>query len=58
MDYWKEIGVNRLSMGIQSLRDDDLKYLGRNHNRSMALHFITKAKEIFPRVSFDLIYAR
>lgn len=51
-------GVNRLSLGIQSLRDEALRFLGRAHNAGEALHAIELAARHFPRYSFDLIYAR
>ncbi|WP_286829340.1 MULTISPECIES: radical SAM family heme chaperone HemW [Kordiimonas] len=55
---YREAGVNRLSVGIQSLRDDALKFLGRLHNASEALKALEVARANFDRVSFDLIYAR
>ena len=51
-------GVNRVSIGVQSLYEDDLKFLGREHSPTQAKFAITEAQKIFPRVSFDLIYAR
>ncbi|NTF30547.1 radical SAM family heme chaperone HemW [Rhizobium skierniewicense] len=51
-------GVNRVSMGVQALNDRDLKFLGRLHDVADALKAIRLAREIFPRMSFDLIYAR
>ncbi len=51
-------GVNRLSMGVQSLRETDLKFLGRRHDVNEARQAWRTAAKIFPRVSFDLIYAR
>ena len=51
-------GVNRVSLGVQSLHDEQLKFLGRLHNVEEAKRAITLAREIFPRMSFDLIYAR
>ncbi len=51
-------GVNRLSIGIQALDDAALKRLGRRHSVSEAMAALELAGEIFPRVSFDLIYAR
>ena len=51
-------GVNRVSMGIQSLRDVDLKALGRMHSVSEAREAFEIAKDSFDRVSFDLIYSR
>jgi putative oxygen-independent coproporphyrinogen III oxidase len=51
-------GVNRVSVGIQSLRDEALKFLGREHSASEALKALAIANNVFDRVSFDLIYAR
>lgn len=51
-------GVNRVSIGVQSLRDDVLKSLGRIHSSDEALKAIKLAKTTFDRFSFDLIYAR
>ena len=53
-----EAGINRVSMGIQSLRDVDLKALGRMHSVSEAREAFEIAKDSFKKVSFDLIYAR
>lgn len=53
-----EAGVNRLSMGVQALNDDDLKRLGRLHSVVVARAAFDIATAHFPRVSFDLIYAR
>lgn len=55
---YREAGVNRLSMGIQSLDDRDLKALGRMHDTAEAVRAFGVARGIFDRVSFDLIYAR
>ncbi|OLL53013.1 coproporphyrinogen III oxidase [Bartonella henselae] len=51
-------GVNRLSLGVQALNDKALRQLGRLHDVKQALHAIALARKIFPRLSFDLIYAR
>ncbi len=51
-------GVNRLSMGVQALDDADLKRLGRMHDAAEAMAAFDVARSAFPRVSFDLIYAR
>ncbi|MFN7710457.1 MAG: radical SAM family heme chaperone HemW [Holosporales bacterium] len=53
-----DAGVNRLSIGIQALNDADLKMLGRLHDAPTALQALEAAKQVFTRVSFDLIYAR
>ncbi len=55
---YRAAGVNRVSLGVQALNDTDLKFLGRLHNVAEALQAIGLAREIFPRLSFDLIYAR
>lgn len=55
---YRAAGVNRVSLGVQALNDRDLKFLGRLHNVEEALHAIGLARDIFPRLSFDLIYAR
>ncbi len=55
---YRAAGVNRVSLGVQALNDADLKFLGRLHNVEDALKAIKLARDIFPRMSFDLIYAR
>ena len=55
---YRAAGVNRVSLGVQALNDEDLRFLGRLHNVDEALHAIGLAREIFPALSFDLIYAR
>uniref|UniRef100_UPI004048AFE6 radical SAM family heme chaperone HemW n=1 Tax=Yoonia sp. TaxID=2212373 RepID=UPI004048AFE6 len=55
---YREAGVNRISMGVQALNDADLKALGRLHSHTEALAAFDVARNIFDRVSFDLIYAR
>ena len=55
---YRAAGVNRVSLGVQSLDDQQLRFLGRLHNADEALRAISLAREIFPRLSFDLIYAR
>lgn len=55
---YRDAGVNRISMGVQALNDADLKALGRLHSHTEALAAFDVARNIFDRVSFDLIYAR
>ena len=55
---YRTAGVNRVSVGVQALNDADLKALGRQHSAQEALAAFRLAAKIFPRVSFDLIYAR
>lgn len=55
---YADAGVNRVSMGFQSLNDRDLKRLGRLHSVDESLQALEIARKVFDRVSFDLIYAR
>jgi oxygen-independent coproporphyrinogen-3 oxidase len=55
---YRDAGVNRISMGIQSLKDEDLQRLGRLHSVAEAQKAFDIARSTFDRVSFDLIYAR
>ena len=55
---FKEAGVNRLSLGLQALDDQALRLLGRTHSVADALRAYDLARHMFPRSSFDLIYAR
>lgn len=52
----REAGVNRLSVGIQALDDDRLRFLGRLHDRTLALEALRAAVSEVPRVSGDLIF--
>jgi oxygen-independent coproporphyrinogen-3 oxidase len=51
-------GVNRLSLGLQSLDDAALGFLGRNHDAAEARRAAEVAAAVFPRLSIDMIYAR
>ena len=51
-------GVNRVSLGLQALDDEALRFLGRLHNAQEGLAALETAQAAFERVSFDLIYAR
>jgi putative oxygen-independent coproporphyrinogen III oxidase len=55
---FREAGVNRVSIGVQSLRDEELKFLGRQHSAEEARKAIQIARDAFERYSIDLIYAR
>ncbi|MFD0985645.1 radical SAM family heme chaperone HemW [Methyloligella solikamskensis] len=55
---YAKAGVNRLSIGIQALNDEDLRRLGRQHTAKEALAALDIARAHFPRISFDLIYGR
>jgi oxygen-independent coproporphyrinogen-3 oxidase len=56
-DY-RAAGVNRISLGVQALDDVVLRALGRLHGAEEATAAVRLAAKIFPRISFDLIYAR
>ncbi|XP_040919362.1 radical S-adenosyl methionine domain-containing protein 1, mitochondrial isoform X2 [Toxotes jaculatrix] len=57
-DYCRA-GVNRFSVGVQSLQDDDLKILGRDHSSHQALQTIEEARRLCPgRVSVDVMFGR
>jgi oxygen-independent coproporphyrinogen-3 oxidase len=53
-----QAGVNRVSLGVQALDGDALRFLGREHSSDEALAAIAIARKHFARTSFDLIYAR
>jgi oxygen-independent coproporphyrinogen-3 oxidase len=55
---FRDAGVNRISLGIQALDDAALASLGRRHSAAQALAALETARALFPRASFDLIYAR
>lgn len=55
---FRAAGVNRVSLGVQSLEDDALRRLGRLHSAAEARTAFDIARNLFARVSFDLIYAR
>jgi putative oxygen-independent coproporphyrinogen III oxidase len=55
---FRAAGVNRVSLGVQALDDSMLKFLGRGHNAGEARDAVATAARLFPRYSFDLIYAR
>ena len=55
---FRQAGVNRVSLGVQALDDAALAALGRQHSAAHAVAALELARGLFPRVSFDLIYAR
>lgn len=55
---YRDIGVNRVSMGFQALNNDDLRRLGRLHSVEESLAALDIARNTFDRISFDLIYGR
>jgi len=52
-----QIGINRVSFGVQSFDDEKLKFLGRNHNKEQAIEAINYAKQVgFENINCDIIY--
>ena len=55
-EKFRQAGVNRLSLGVQSMDDNELQFLGRKHTVAQAVAAINEIKQIFSRWTFDLIY--
>jgi oxygen-independent coproporphyrinogen-3 oxidase len=53
---WKQAGVNRLSIGVQSFFEDDLRWMNRAHTAQQAIDNLQLAKAHFPNMTIDLIY--
>jgi len=56
-ESFRKLGINRLSIGVQSFSQNNLKYLGRQHSVDDAIKSLEIAANLFDRYSFDLIYA-
>lgn len=57
MESLKQLGINRMSVGIQSFDDEDLKYLGRRHDSRHAMQVLEDLKHTdFEKITLDLIY--
>ncbi len=55
---WRKLGVNRLSLGVQSLQDAELRWLGRRHDAAQARRALEMAREAgIANLSVDLMYA-
>lgn len=52
----KNLGINRLSIGIQSFREKDLRLMNRAHNHQQALDCLENGQKFFNNISIDLIY--
>lgn len=55
---FRQAGVNRVSVGVQSFDNEQLAFLGREHTADDAMRALDTARAVFDRYSFDLIYAR
>ncbi|KAI9208286.1 uncharacterized protein BJ171DRAFT_490890 [Polychytrium aggregatum] len=58
LSAFKQAGVNRLSLGLQSLNDQDLAFFGRDHSAADGLRSAEMAMRIFDNVSLDMIWGR
>ena len=53
---WKKAGINRLSIGVQSFRDEDLRWMNRAHSAAQSIEAIQLATTYFDNITIDLIY--
>jgi oxygen-independent coproporphyrinogen-3 oxidase len=56
LQAWKQIGVNRLSIGVQSFFEEDLRWMNRAHTAQQAIDNLQLAIQYFPNMTIDLIY--
>jgi len=58
LEGMRELGVNRVSFGVQSFDESKLKFLNRSHSKEMSINAVEDAKNVgFEHISIDLIYA-
>jgi oxygen-independent coproporphyrinogen III oxidase len=53
---WKDIGINRLSIGTQSFFEEELRWMNRAHNADQAINNLQLARKEFENITIDLIY--
>ena len=56
LQEWKQVGVNRLSIGVQSFFEEDLRWMNRAHTAQQAMDNLQLAIKYFPNMTIDLIY--
>jgi len=56
LQEWKNAGINRLSVGVQSFFDEDLQWMNRAHNAQQAITSLEMATQLFDNITLDLIY--
>lgn len=56
LSTWKELGINRLSIGVQSFFEEELRWMNRAHNARQANENLELARKFFPNLTMDLIY--
>jgi oxygen-independent coproporphyrinogen-3 oxidase len=58
LEHWKAMGINRLSVGVQSFRDEDLEWMNRSHRAKQAIEALELAAKVgMQNLNLDLIYA-
>ena len=53
---WEALGINRLSIGVQSFFEEDLRWMNRAHNAGQAIESLRVAQRVIPNITLDLIY--
>ena len=57
LEFYNEIGINRLSIGIQSMNNNILKWMNRSHNKNQIINGLNTVKELgYENISLDFIY--
>jgi len=56
LQTWRESGITRLSIGVQSFFEDDLRWMNRAHNAKQAIDHLKQAQNYFDSITIDLIY--
>lgn len=56
LESWQQAGINRLSIGVQSFFEDDLRWMNRAHNAAQAIEQLQLAGQYFSNITMDLIY--
>ncbi|MFM8805954.1 MAG: radical SAM family heme chaperone HemW [Sphingomonadales bacterium] len=53
---WQQLGVNRLSIGVQSFKEEELRWMNRAHSAVQSIEGLQTARRFFDNISIDLIY--
>jgi oxygen-independent coproporphyrinogen III oxidase len=53
---WRDLGINRLSIGVQSFFEEELRWMNRAHNAEQAINNLELARKEFDNITIDLIY--
>ena len=56
LNAWKDLGINRLSIGVQSFYEEELSWMNRAHNAQQAVNNLELARKNFNNITIDLIY--